>query len=126
MAGRSSRVAQCSASFPSTTRYQWLCLAEKRLPVGGITPLSLPVFVPSERTRAATMSPSATIASTVICKSGNWDRSHSTTLLACAGPFTAPGSLSWNGATACSMYSCAKISSQRSKSLLVEDVLELT
>src|SRR5215208_8315059 len=47
--GRSSRVAQCSASLPPATRYQWLWRAAKALPVGGTTPFNGPRLVPSER-----------------------------------------------------------------------------
>jgi hypothetical protein len=46
IAVRSSRVAQCSQSFPPATRYQWLCSATKRLLLGGAKPPSLPRFVP--------------------------------------------------------------------------------
>jgi hypothetical protein len=42
IAVRSSRVAQCSQSFPPAIRYQWLCSATKRLLVGGAKPPSLP------------------------------------------------------------------------------------
>ena len=58
IAVRSSRVAQCSARRPSSTRNQCVCSALKNRPVGGITPLSRPRFVPSLRTLATTVLPS--------------------------------------------------------------------
>ena len=39
MVVRSSRVAQCSASFPSTMRNQWVCSESNVLPLGGRRPL---------------------------------------------------------------------------------------
>ena len=63
MAVRSSRVAQCSARRPPSTRNQCVCSALKKRPVGGITPFRRPRFVPSLRTLATTVSPSQANAS---------------------------------------------------------------
>ena len=94
---RSSRVAQCSASLPLATRYQWLWWAVNALPVGGTKPFNGPRFVPSESMRTATASPSETIASIVIRMSGNCASNHSTVWRVARGPFTLPGPESLNG-----------------------------
>jgi hypothetical protein len=87
------------------------------LPVAGTTPLSGPRLVPSDRTRTATVSPSATIASIVMCRSGNWASNHSAVWRMAAGPLTLPGSACPKGATACSRYSWAISSSATARSL---------
>ena len=108
---KSSRVAQCSASFPSSMRNQWLCSLVNRLPLGGKNPLSLPELVPVDLTRTATMSSSATMDSILMLRSGNWPSSHSAVPRIAVGPCTFPGAVAANGAAACSEKSSAMSSS---------------
>src|SRR5664280_2560165 len=51
-------------------------------------PFSRPMFVPRERTRATTRSPSATMASISKVRSGNWEISHCTVPRIAVGPST--------------------------------------
>lgn len=90
---KSSRVAQCPASFPFSMRNQWLCSLVNRLPLGGKNALSLPELVPVDLTLTATMSSSATMDSILMFRSGNWPSSHSAVPRVAVGPCTFPALL---------------------------------
>ena len=104
MVGRSSRVAQCSASLPSETRYQWLWRAVKALPVGGR-------HHAVQRSEVRTFQEDAD-GHGIPLRDHSFDRHahvgelrqqpfHGLTRLAW-GPFTLPGADCPKGATACS------------------------
>ncbi len=72
--GRVVAMAQCSTIFPSVMRYMSMARTSTRLPVGAI-PSNSPKWVPRMVTRAATLSPSAIMSSTVTRTSGKTVRS---------------------------------------------------